>query len=159
MYVGSCDKKVYALDGATGARKWEFATRWRGQSSPAIGADGTVYVGSIDSKVYALDGATGARKWEFATGGAVTSSPAIGADGTVYVGSADKKVYALEGVTGARSGSFPRVAGRFLPGGRGRRHRVCRLGRQEGLCAERRHRRSKWEFVTGGEVVFPGDRG
>jgi len=64
-------------------------------SSPAIGADGTVYVGSGHSNVCALNGATEQKRWEFKTGNHVYSSPAIGADGTVYVGSLDGNVYAL----------------------------------------------------------------
>ena len=92
--------------GAVGTKKWEFLTGNSVESSPAIGADGTVYVGSDDKKVYALDGATGAKKWEFLTGNSVGSSPAIGADGTVYVGSGDKKVYALDGATGAKKWEF-----------------------------------------------------
>jgi hypothetical protein len=95
VYVGSYDSKVYALNGATGAKKWEFLTGGRVNSSPAIGSDGTVYVGSNDRKVYALNSATGAKKWEFLTGDSVFSSPAIGSDGTVYVGSNDRKVYAI----------------------------------------------------------------
>ena len=105
FYVGSDDKKVYALDGKTGAKKWEFETGGRVFSSLAIGADGTVYVGSEDSKVYALNGKTGTKKWEFVTGG-VYSSPAIGTDGTVYIGSWDNKVYALNGRTGAKRWEF-----------------------------------------------------
>ena len=54
MYVGSDDKKVYALNGATGAKKWEFLTEGGVGSSPAIGFDGTVYVGSNDGRVYAV---------------------------------------------------------------------------------------------------------
>jgi len=99
VYVGSDDNKVYALDGASGVKKWEFATGALVHSSPTIGTGGTVYVGSAD-KIYALDGATGAKKWEFATGGIVFSSPTIGAGGTVYVGSNDNKVYALNGAPG-----------------------------------------------------------
>ena len=98
--------KVYALNGETGAKKWEFLTGGYVNSSPAIGSDGTVYVGSMDKKVYALNGATGAKKWEFLTGEGVSSSPAIGSDGTVYVGSYDKKVYALNGATGAKKWEF-----------------------------------------------------
>ena len=45
---------VFALDGKTGAKKWEFKTGGKVDSSPAIGADGTVYVGSADGKVYAI---------------------------------------------------------------------------------------------------------
>jgi len=127
VYIGSATKKmdgdragidgergkVYALNPATGEKKWEAATGGPVVSSPAIGADGSVYVGSDDKKVYALDGKTGAKKWEFETGGWVHSSPAIGSDGTVYVGSWDKKIYALDGKSGAK----------------------------------------KWEFVTGGRVL------
>jgi hypothetical protein len=57
VYVGSYDGKVYALDGASGAKQWEFTTGYYVRSSPAIGADGTVYVGSLDGKVYAIRGA------------------------------------------------------------------------------------------------------
>ena len=55
MYVGSGDKNVYALNGATGSMKREFLTGGGVGSSPAIGSDGTVYVGSGDGKVYAID--------------------------------------------------------------------------------------------------------
>jgi outer membrane protein assembly factor BamB len=110
VYVGSYDKKVYALNGATGAKKWEYLTGGMVNSSPAIGADGTVYFGSLDKNVYALNGGTGVKKWEFLTGDGVSSSPAIGSDGTVYVGSLDGKVYALNGATGAKKWEF--VAGK-----------------------------------------------
>jgi eukaryotic-like serine/threonine-protein kinase len=84
------------LDGATGAKKWEFRTgHFVFESSPAIGSDGIVYIGSWDQKLYALNGATGAKKWEFKTGNIIYSSPAIGSDGTIYFGSYDKKVYAI----------------------------------------------------------------
>ena len=54
VYVGSEDKKLYAINGKTGAKLWEFETGWGVSSSPAIGSDGTVYVGSEDSKLYAI---------------------------------------------------------------------------------------------------------
>jgi outer membrane protein assembly factor BamB/TPR repeat protein len=127
VYIGSATKKmdgdragidgergkVYALNPATGEKKWEAATGGPVVSSPAIGADGSVYVGSDDKKVYALDGKTGAKKWEFETGGWVHSSPAIGSDGTVYVGSWDKKIYALDGKSGAKKWEFV-TGGRVL---------------------------------------------
>ena len=98
MFVGSHDKKVYALDAVTGAKKWEFATGRYVQSSPAVSHDGTtIFVGSTDSKVYALDAVTGAKKWEFSTGFGVYASPAVSKDGTtIFVGSDDNKVYALD---------------------------------------------------------------
>ena len=68
--TGVWGEKIYALDGETGTKKWEYKTgksELGVKSSPAIGKDGTVYVGSGDGKTYALDGKTGARKWMFRT--------------------------------------------------------------------------------------------
>jgi len=106
--IGPVDRTyvVTELPPGPGQVKWFYATGGPVDSSPALGADGTVYVGSLDQNVYALDGSTGAREWTFATGGWVTSSPAIGSDGTVYVGSHDHNVYALDGATGARKWAF-----------------------------------------------------
>ncbi len=93
----SDDKKLYALNGKSGVKLWEFETGDVVFSSPAIGSDGTVYFGSGDKYLYARDGKTGAKKWKYRTLNEVTPSPAIGADGTVYFGSMDKRVFALDG--------------------------------------------------------------
>jgi len=98
VYIGSWDNKLYAINGKSGVKLWEFETGSFVMSSPAIGSDGTVYVGSRDKKLYAINGKSGVKLWEFETGHWVRSSPAIGSDGTVYVGSAyrDKKLYAIK---------------------------------------------------------------
>ena len=122
VYIGSGDQQVYALDAATGAVRWSFATggerRFTARgihgamprtemmpdpfdvflSSPTV-AGGTVYIGSGDQQVYALDAATGAVRWSFATGDVVHASPAV-ADGVVYIGSWDRNLYALDAATG-----------------------------------------------------------
>ena len=54
VYVGSFDKKLYAVNGKTGVKLWDFETGDDVDSSPAIGSDGTVYVGSDDNKLYAI---------------------------------------------------------------------------------------------------------
>jgi len=54
VYVGSKDKKLYAINGKSGVKLWEFETGGDVSSSPAIGSDGTVYVGSYDNKLYAI---------------------------------------------------------------------------------------------------------
>ena len=77
-----------------GTQKWAFLTGANVESSPAIGADGTLYVGSSDFNLYAIN-PDGTQKWGFPTGGFVFSSPAIGTDGTVYVGSSDGYLYAI----------------------------------------------------------------
>ena len=52
VYVGS-GFKLYAINGKSGVKLWEFVTGHDVSSSPAIGSDGTVYVGS-DNKLYAI---------------------------------------------------------------------------------------------------------
>jgi outer membrane protein assembly factor BamB len=54
VYVGSWDNKLYAINGKSGVKLWEFETGEGVPSSPAIGSDGTVYVGSHDDKLYAI---------------------------------------------------------------------------------------------------------
>jgi outer membrane protein assembly factor BamB len=46
--------KLSALEPLAGSVLWEFVTGGSSNSSPAIGADGTVYVGSDDGRVYAI---------------------------------------------------------------------------------------------------------
>ena len=65
-------------------------------SSPALGADGTIYVGSDDNNLYALtDNGRRAEVDNMPPDMPITSSPALGADGTIYVGSNDDNLYAL----------------------------------------------------------------
>jgi len=54
VYIGSWDNKLYAINGKSGVKLWEFETGYWVNSSPVIGSDGTVYVGSLDKKLYAL---------------------------------------------------------------------------------------------------------
>ncbi|SFD85081.1 PQQ-like domain-containing protein [Thiohalospira halophila DSM 15071] len=93
-------------EGAKGNKNWVFeAGNWV-DSSPAIGADGTVYVGSDDSKVYALDPGDSSEQWAYDTGDWIKSSPIIGVDDTVYVGSNNGNVYALDPNTGDKEWAY-----------------------------------------------------
>lgn len=124
VYFGSFDGTFYALDAASGALAWKFATQGERRytarhihgalpagesmpdpfdvflSSPAV-VDGVVYFGGGDGNVYALDAADGTPRWRFATGDVVHASPTV-VDGTVYVGSWDSCFYALDARTGAQ---------------------------------------------------------
>jgi len=98
VYIGSRDRKLYALDAETGELRWEFHAGSWVESSPIV-VDGVVYFGSNDGNIYALDAETGSELWSFATKYAVRSSPAF-ADGTIYIGSDDYYLYAVDAETG-----------------------------------------------------------
>ena len=84
------------------------------ESSPAVGADGTVYVGA-DQSVFAIN-PDGTIKWRYQTNSLVGfSSPAIGTDGTIYIGSDDFNLYALEdGGQGSVTEKWAFQAGNYI---------------------------------------------
>ena len=53
VYVGSDDQHLYALDAATGAKRWSFGTGGGLEAAPTV-AGGAVYVGSKDGSLYAV---------------------------------------------------------------------------------------------------------
>lgn len=97
-----------------GSEHWVFRGERndRFDSSPAIGADGTIYVGvRVETTfpsglVLALDPRNGNMLWERKLPNEVESSPSLGPDGTVYVGCHDGKLYALNPATGVVKGTF-----------------------------------------------------
>ena len=128
VFFASYDGNFYAVDTATGKKKWSFKTagerRFAGKhlhgsvpmaetmpdpfdfylSSPTV-LNGVVYFGSGDGNVYALDEASGTPKWKFQTGDVVHASPAI-ADGALFIGSWDSYFYALDAATGNEKWRF-----------------------------------------------------
>ncbi len=98
VYIGSADKRLYAVDAETGQEKWHFDTGGIVRSIPAV-AGGLVFTGSFDHNVYALDGRTGELRWKFDTRREVVSAPLV-VDGTVYIGSRCADLFALDAATG-----------------------------------------------------------
>jgi outer membrane protein assembly factor BamB len=118
LYVGTWGKQFYAIDIATGERRWsrEIGHRF-GSSSPVV-VDDTVYVGTIgdgplvvsgpeDEEDFeapaflALDADTGEVQWqyrEFGEKDRIDSSPAV-ARGRVFFGG-EGTVYALDADSG-----------------------------------------------------------
>jgi serine/threonine-protein kinase len=94
------DKRMYALDAATGQPRWSqpFEADGAMPSTPAL-AGGRLYVGALDNNVYAVDAATGERVWSFAAANWVWCEPLVDS-GVVYVGGLDQRVYALDAATG-----------------------------------------------------------
>jgi outer membrane protein assembly factor BamB len=108
VYTALCETNggtVYAFEASTGKVRWQFHASCF-NSTPAVGADGTVYVAGEDGRACAFEPTTGTVVWSFQSGSAFDASPAIGQDGTVYIGCTDKNLYALDGVTGAKRWEF-----------------------------------------------------
>ena len=63
LYVGSQDKKVYAIDAWSGELIWSYPTQGTIESSPAV-VNGKVSIGSDDGYVYCLDAYNGRLLWK-----------------------------------------------------------------------------------------------
>ncbi len=104
VYTTTGDKRLMALDAATGSTIWESPLSGPVDAAPALGED-MVYVGLRDSHMVAFDRKTGERRWEFRTGNPNYSAPVI-QDGVLYMGSADSHLYALDAATGEQRWKF-----------------------------------------------------
>ena len=109
LYFGGYDGNVYALDAATGTKKWiSFDADWVG-STPAIAEDlGLLFIGlefGVLRKrggISAHDLKTGKKKWWFADMPMFTHSTPlyISEKKQVVIGSNDGAVYLFDAVTG-----------------------------------------------------------
>ena len=116
LYFGSWDRRVYALEAATGKEIWSFATGDQVKSAVAL-RNGTLFTGSYDGRMYALDAMSGELRWATSGrsglfgAGRFYSTPAV-AYGRVFVGNVDGRVYAF----GAKSGDviWSRTTGGFV---------------------------------------------
>jgi outer membrane protein assembly factor BamB len=95
VVAGSRDKKVYALDAATGTEKWSFEAADQVDASPVIVGD-RVYVGCLseDGHFYVLDLKTGKKIQELELESPVGGSVAVGPD-CILVGTDKGLVYCL----------------------------------------------------------------
>ncbi|HVL13355.1 MAG TPA: PQQ-binding-like beta-propeller repeat protein [Gemmata sp.] len=95
VVAGSRDKKVYALDAATGAEKWSLETQGQVDASPVIVGD-RVYVGCLseDGHFYVIDLKTGKKLQELELESPVGGSVGVGPD-CLIVGTDKGVVYCL----------------------------------------------------------------
>ena len=98
VFVNTNDRRVVALDAATGDTIWEHPVGVQANSTPSIAAD-MVYVGLRDGTMLALDRHTGQVNWTYKTEAAIYGSATV-MDGALYFGSSDHNVYALDALTG-----------------------------------------------------------
>lgn len=160
LYVSSRGGKVYALDAASGNKKWQFPadnSYITGQNSsmyaaPIVGGQ-YVLVASSDKKLYVLNAVSGEKFCTFETGDAIIATPAY-SDGVVYVGSSEL-------VPGLLSDSdLPGIVSRIPAFFRPSPHKLYAVDLNQavksGQCAK------KWEFETKDKIwaepLIVGDR-
>lgn len=97
VYVGSTDRRLYALDGR-GAFLWSFEAGDNIASRPAA-ANGVVVFASEDRHVYGVDAATGQLRWKHEVGTSSVSSAAI-VQGVAVIGGDDGVVHGYVVKTG-----------------------------------------------------------
>ena len=94
MYVGALDRKIYALDAATGKRKWEFqGDNWFWAS---LATDGTnIYAATLGGTVYAID-LGGNEVWVTPqkVSGPIVATPVV-LSNTLIVATDEKQVHQL----------------------------------------------------------------
>jgi outer membrane protein assembly factor BamB/subtilisin family serine protease len=106
IYFGSYDRNVYALDGATGKKKWSYLCEGQIRAAaPALGADGTLYIGDITGKAYAID-AQGKLLRTYSSSYGIYSSPVI-VGGRLLFGSYDTHLYAFDIGQNSAEGPWP----------------------------------------------------
>lgn len=102
LYVATT-RGLYALDAATGAEQWRYATDMPLGHSPTV-VDGTAYVGGFDHRLHAIDSATGTRKWVFEAQAGFQVNPLVVND-LVFAGNRDGTFYAIH-ASGLREGQL-----------------------------------------------------
>ena len=142
VYVGAWDKKVYALDAATGAVKWATETDAQIVSSAswvdAAAGGGTpgIVIGTNGGSLYKLDAATGAIQWKAQSNSVLGSgreyfyaTPTV-AYGRIFIGNTDGWMYAY----GAQSGKliWAKQAGSYVYTGAVAAGQVLYIGTYDG---------------------------
>jgi outer membrane protein assembly factor BamB len=115
VYFGSGDGHVYAIDAATGARKWDYSTSqsWV-NGTPAV-RDGVVYVGTSDThRFHALDAKSGRLLWVFDAKALIFGSAALACN-LAYVGAFNGKLFAIDTSTGKLAWEFQTEASKNDP--------------------------------------------
>lgn len=104
VYVGSEGGKFYAIDLATGKKKWDYDVE-AGFNAAAGVRGAMVYVGDRDGRLHAFEAATGKRLWYHDAGSEVNGGPNFNGDHVVF-GSQDAFLYCLHAVTGREVWKF-----------------------------------------------------
>lgn len=133
---------------------WTYSTNASVDSSPIIGADGTIFVGSNDTYLYALT-SKGALKWRYKTGKELLQSAALSPDGSsIYVGSLDKKIYSLSSSTGVLQWSSTTQGGIYTSPAVAKDGTIYFGSLDSHLYAFSPLGVEKWKYLTGNPIYY-----
>ena len=104
VYAGNEDHKVYALDAATGAVKWQFTADGAVSTAPLVAHD-VIYFGTASGDVYAVDRQKHTEVWKSTVSGAVTSAPRLFNE-TLVVATQGRHLAGLEAASGKAKWDF-----------------------------------------------------
>jgi FOG: WD40-like repeat len=105
LVIGSRDANVYAIDAATGEKRWTFSYDSTWAMATTVD-EGAVYVGwSTNNKITALDLATGEKIWDFDAGSHTYTTPLVWGD-DVYFASASGTLHKFDKRTGERAWGY-----------------------------------------------------
>ncbi len=100
-YVGSMDKRLFALNANTGVKIWSFDNAKAGFSTNPLVLSSGIYLGNRDGYFYAVN-LDGTLKWKFKTDGPINFSAAASKDNSkIYFASNDNYAYALNAINGS----------------------------------------------------------
>jgi eukaryotic-like serine/threonine-protein kinase len=99
LYIGSLDRKLYALDAETGDKRWEKDLGAAILCSPVTATDLPLFVATFGGKLVALDKSNGSILWEKGYEGRIWSSPVF-LDGILYFGDEAGMFYAVNASDG-----------------------------------------------------------
>jgi len=100
VYIGSRDRRFYAIDTGKGTARWTFEAADRIEGAAAIFEE-TVCFGALDGIVYGLDMASGGKRWEASIGSAVRGGCVLDCD-ALYIGSRSGEFLRLDATSGRR---------------------------------------------------------
>lgn len=98
LYIGSLDRKVYALRAADGTKLWERALDAAVLSTPVTAEGQPLFVSAFNGTLYALDKNNGAILWQKSLGARLWATPLLVND-RLYVGDEAGRLHALDSAT------------------------------------------------------------
>ncbi|MDD4144231.1 MAG: PQQ-binding-like beta-propeller repeat protein [Prolixibacteraceae bacterium] len=102
VYFGNLDGTLFAVDLATGEKKWDYDTDNQIIGSPNWWEkDGVTYIfaGSYDYYLHCVDAGTGEVKWKYESDNFINGAPAC-IDGKIYFGGCDGFLHVVDVETG-----------------------------------------------------------